>query len=649
LQAAAELSDEFVDGAYFVPLAPLRSAAALRDTVATTLELGPEDDVVERMRSLNAVVVLDNAEHLEGAAEEISGLRVGASLLLVTSRAPLHLTDEHELALDPLATDAAAELFVARAADHGRAFPVDDVVRAVCRRVDNLPLAIELAAARVKLLAPAALLARLDHALPLLEGGARDAPARQRTLRAAIEWSYDLLAVDEQTAFLRLSVFRGTFAVDVAEAVTGAALPALEALVDQSLLKSGGESRLLMLETLREFGLEQLEAAGELAALELRHARYYAARLREAEPLLRGPRTPELLGWFLDEEDNLRAMLDRLEVHDVPAAVAAASRLASYWTAHGRLREGRRRLEWAVANRDVPDGERARALRALADVCGRLGDTPAAQEAAHEAVELAAAAGDLTTLARALHECSWAAKESGDLAAAVDFAEQAWTTAKATGDARLAAGMADQLGGRLLGVGRLDEAEPLIAAAVETLRAEGDAINEAVGWSNWGFLAFRRGEYVVARDRYRRCEALLRAVDHRPALATCLLALGRTELVLGDPPAAAAILAETVEIAVDIGAIAESLRAATWIGFAAHGVEPRLAVRLAAASLALRSRHAVRGDAHEVLEDGYLQTLRESLDLDEYAREERAGELMSLDETYELALSLAARRLDSPA
>jgi predicted ATPase/class 3 adenylate cyclase len=647
LQAAAELSETFEGGTFFVALAPIRSAERLHATVAAALELPPDADVVERLGTARSLVVLDNAEHLPGAGEEIAKLRVGESVLVVTSRAPLHLVGERELPLDPLPENAAAELFVARVADHGRAVEPDETVRAICRRLDNLPLALELAAARVKVLAPAGLLQRLEHALPLLEGGPGDAPVRQQTLRAAIAWSHDLLDDNERAAFRRLSVFRGTFAVEVAEAVSGAELGTIESLVDQSLLKPIGESRLLMLETLREYAREQLDAAAETDDYTLRHAAHYAEHLREIEPILRGPRTAEFLAWFVEEEDNLRAMLDRLVERNLQAAATAASLLAPFWAALGRFREGRARLEAFAWSPGLGSAERAETLRALADMCGRLGDLDSADEAAREAGDVAATVADAALVARALNERSWVAHLRGDEDAATAFAEEAWTAARASGDARLAAACGGQYGTRLVHLGRLDEGERLIMESVEALRSHGDVASEAVELSNLANLAFIRGDYALARDRYERCQTLFRDLDHRAALATCLLGLGGSTLGCGDHVAALRALAEALDLGSASGALLESVAAAGSIGLASAHVDPPRAARLIEAARSQRSRHGIlMAPADEQFERERVDVLEQVIGADSYAREARAGRELSLDETIELARSLVEVALD---
>ena len=273
---------------YFVGLAPLRELGAVRPAVADAVGLGPDADLGAWLAGRRVLLVLDNLEHLRGVDTVVSELLVGATVVLATSRGPLRLSSEHELPVEPLARDAAVELFVSRAAAAGRQIAADATVGEICRRLDDLPLAIELAAARVRLLSPTALLQRLDASLSLLTGGARDLPERHQTLRATIEWSHDLLTPDEQAAFRRLSVFRGSFTLEAAEAIAGADLDQVATLVEQSLVKPLGDDRFFLLETLREYARERLDGAGERDEYALRHAHWYLERLEEQHPQMVG-------------------------------------------------------------------------------------------------------------------------------------------------------------------------------------------------------------------------------------------------------------------------------------------------------------------------------------------------------------------------
>jgi predicted ATPase len=389
LQAAAELSEEFLDGTFFVALAPLRGAKAVRSTLADAVGLQPDDDLAGWLASRRVLLVLDNLEHLPGVAAIVSELLVGDVVVLATSRARLHLSAERELPVEPLPDEAAAELFVSRAAAAGASIAVDQTVTAVCRRLDNLPLAIELAAARAKLLSPAALLQRLEQALPLLASGAVDVPERQRTLRATIDWSHDLLDADAQAAFRRLSVFRGSFTLDAAEAITRADLDQLAALLDHSLLQALGDERFFLLETLRTYARDRLDEAGETADYALRHARWFLDRLHANYPDRLGARQPEIVAWYDADEDNLRAMLDRLSDAAPIEAARAAYMLHFFWRTRGAVAEEHERLRGLLARGGLPTQSRAALLVRLADVDMHVGRVDASEAAAREALALA--------------------------------------------------------------------------------------------------------------------------------------------------------------------------------------------------------------------------------------------------------------------
>ena len=254
LQAAAELVPEFRDGVFWVPLAPLRDWRLVLP--AAEHELGAKVSLAEHIDERRMLLLFDNFEHVADAAADVATLLAACPNLkvLATSRAPLRVAGEHEFPVEPLPENEAVELFRQRAA----VTEPMDAVHEICRRLDGLPLAIELAAARTRLLAPDKLLERLDHRLTVLRGGLRDAPERQQTLRATIEWSHDLLNDRERGLFARLAVFRGGFTVDAAESVCDAELDELESLVEKSLLRRSSTGRLGMLETIYEFATEQL-------------------------------------------------------------------------------------------------------------------------------------------------------------------------------------------------------------------------------------------------------------------------------------------------------------------------------------------------------------------------------------------------------
>jgi len=368
LQVAAELVDEFQDSVYFVSLAPVQDPALVAPTMAQAA--GVRD--LEDLRHAEALLLLDNFEHLLPAANEVGELLAGSSKLklLATSRVRLRLTGEREFALDPLPQAQAVEFFVERAREVKRDVRFDDSVEEICRRLDGLPLALELAASRVKILDPPLLLERLERRLPLLTGGARDAPERQQTLRATIEWSYDLLDPRLQRVFSCLAAFRGTFSLDAAERVATADLDEIAGLVDWNLLKPIGQGRFLMLETIREYGVELLDASGESDEIRDRHLDFFLALVVEAEPNLTGPDQRQWYDRLRLEQDNLReALAYACDSGDGERALMLAGTIWRFWWNRGYTDEAGHWYERAFA---VEEGASVEArARAVFRVCSR--------------------------------------------------------------------------------------------------------------------------------------------------------------------------------------------------------------------------------------------------------------------------------------
>jgi predicted ATPase len=308
LQAAAEAAPEYADGVFWVPLQALRDPNLVELTIAQAVGAG--DDLAVHLGPKRALLLLDNFEQLIGAAQSLGDLcaRLPNLTLLVTSREPLHLAAEREYPVPPLREVEAAAFFVERARAVDPGFADDPAVFEICRRLDCLPLALELAAARVKTLSTEDLLRRLDKRLPLLTGGPRDAPERQRTLRATIGWSYELLTPDARRVFADLAVFAGGCTLEAAEEVCRTDIDAIAELVDKSLLRREGQ-RYFMLETIGEYALERLAAGGEVAELRQRHAEYYLELARSIEEMIRSPQAAALLDRLERDHDNLRAAL----------------------------------------------------------------------------------------------------------------------------------------------------------------------------------------------------------------------------------------------------------------------------------------------------------------------------------------------------
>jgi len=347
LETAAEFVGRTADGVFWVPLAAVSDAELVLPEIAHAL--GARDDLAGFLRDRDVLLLLDNLEHLLAAAATLSGLLAGSERLklLVTSRSPLRVSGEYEYSLEPLAPGDSATLFCERARSIGRDFAPDETVDDICRRLDGLPLAIELAAARTKLLGLDTLRDRLEHTLPLLTGGGRDAPERQRTLRATIEWSYQLLDDDASELFARLAVFAGSFSLAAAEEICTASLDALSTLVDVSLLKAIGEDRFLLLETIHEYARELLDTRVDADEVHRRHAAYFAALAEDAYAGRMDAEAESAVRLELDHDD-LRAALDWFAATDPEDELRLVGALGWFWLSHSHLEEGTRRLAHAL-------------------------------------------------------------------------------------------------------------------------------------------------------------------------------------------------------------------------------------------------------------------------------------------------------------
>ena len=369
IETAAELVGDHKAGTFWVELAPLRDASLVMAEIGKTL--GASNGLEEHVGEREMLLVLDNLEQVIEAAPELAHLVEACSnlRLLVTSRERMRVRGEIEYPVSPLAESDAVELFLARAGlDHA-----DDEVRALCRALDDMPLAIELAAARASVLTPAQILERLSKRLDLLKGG-RDADPRQRTLRSTIEWSHDLLDRDDQRLFGRLAVFVGGCTLETAEEVADADLDTLQSLADKSLLRRT-DDRFWMYETIREFALEHLEASGQAGELRRRHAGHYLALAEGAAPHLRHE-SAEWLDRFEQEHDNIRAALDLFEAEaDDELATRLGAAVWRLWSLRGYISEGHQRVERLVGLEAGPPPARAYLLSGAADLAMDAGDS----------------------------------------------------------------------------------------------------------------------------------------------------------------------------------------------------------------------------------------------------------------------------------
>jgi predicted ATPase/class 3 adenylate cyclase len=517
LEAAAELVGRVPDGVFWVPLAGISDAELVLPEIAQAL--GAREDLEGFLRERRLLILVDNAEHLRDAAPALAGLLAGARglQLLVTSRASLRISGEHELTVEPLETAAAVELLRERASAVGRDLSADATAEAICRRLDGLPLAIELAAARSKLLGAEALLHRLDRALPLLTGGTRDAPERQRTLRAAVAWSYALLDADAQRSFRSLSVFAGGFSLDAAEAVCGADLDTIGALVDASLVKRAGEDRFLLLETIREFADEQLAESRASVEVLARHTRFFSDLAAEAYAA-RGQSEAEWAQRLEADHDNLRAALDRES-----DTLELAGLLGWFWLTHSHLVEGAGRLERALPGARGGVAA-ARALVAAGALAGQRGRRDQAEELFSRGIAAWRTAADARELATALDTFGWFlffADENERGLAAFEESLELWRSIDGDRGATRALTGVCQL---LVAQGDVDRAETLSRELLERSQQDRDLRSEHFAIHFLADCALISADYEAAERLYR--ESLRAALPLGDVLETTFEVLG---------------------------------------------------------------------------------------------------------------------------
>jgi non-specific serine/threonine protein kinase len=578
---AARVMGGFPEGVRFVPLAAISDASLVPVSIAQGMGLQDSRDgpLLEHLSGYlgdrKLLLVLDNFEHVLAAGEFVQELLAGSTQLriLVTSRSPLHLSGEQEFPVPALrvpepggapsvtavAACESAQLFAARAAALVPGFAIDEqnagAIAGIVERLDGLPLAIELAAARVKLLPPAVILARLEDPLGLLVSGGRDAPDRQRTLRATIAWSYDLLTEAARRLLAAASVFRGGISLESIEAVCAEALhlgvpvlDALQQLVDHSLLRLVVPSALMpryaMLETVREFAAGRLNTLPDAAAIRAAHAAQFG---RLAKDLARPPCWPARDGLDLLELEhgNFRVALDWYRREDPSAALRLANRLTAFWSARGHFSEGRRRLGELLELVPDHDPGRVDALSGAAWLATDQGDRASAIPLLDESIERARATHDVVREATALYYRGRAKQIIGDPAGGAADIERAWEL-QADGGADLAA---------------------------------------ALWWA--GAAAMFEDDLGLAIERFERCAELSGALGLPAIEARALQLLGVSRLELGDLHGAKSALGKGVPAIADIGdrfAIPVGLSALA--GLAAKGGRPRAALRLAGAAAA---------------------------------------------------------------
>lgn len=721
LQVAAELVDTFSDGVWFVPLAPLRHADLVISAIAQTLSVGQLSDqsltksLIDALEDKHLLIFLDNFEHVTASSSSLGQLIAACPKLkvLVTSRAVLHLYGEQELSVQPLvlpdlkrmpvvddlASIESVRLFVERAQAVKTGFAVTEAnaasIAAICVRLDGLPLAIELAAARVRMLPPGALLARLDNQLKLLTGGGVDRDPRQQTLRGTIAWSHDLLDSSEKGLFRRLAVFAGGFSIEAGEAVANGGedlildvFDGMASLVEKSLLRqeSDGERepRFVMFESVREFGIESLINSGEAEQVRQHHAEYYLSFAEQAEPHLSGPEQIFWLDQLEQEQGNLDAALRWLhDQRQTRLALRLAGALGPFWSLRGHFSQGRSHLDalLAMAGMEHSQQERTKALNAAGVLAESQGDFHRASELYEESLAIARQLGDARVVAQALNNLGSVAISWSDLDRAQVTLEEALDAAREVGDKY-------EMATSLVDLGRVAHMRSDFEAATD-LYQKGLIIFREIGnhsqisktLNNLGSVAQEQGRNDRAETLLKESLTLHRAVGDTRSVAGTLVNLGEVARVQGNDEYAAELYGQSKAMAEEIGdklgmAIAIENHARLlrdhddycqaglfykqaftfyrgifdWIGvidclnglasMAMVSGPPESAVRLFGAAAALRDAHALPSRAGDDPMCSALENAREILGQDTFPTICEQGRTMSLEEAWEEAQTL---------
>ena len=654
VQVATGLVERFPGGTHFVPLASLSDPDLIASVIVQTLGIreGGSQSPLEVLKqnfqdSLRApmLLVLDNFEHLVQAAPIVADLLAISPHLkiMVTSREPLHVYGENEFPVPPLMLPdvrsippvealsqyPAVALFAQRAVAVKPDFDLTrenaPAVIEICARLDGLPLAIELAAARVKVLSPSSLLARLASRLQLLTGGSRDLPQRQQTLRAAIDWSYDLLTAPEQKLFRRLSVFVGGCSLEGAEAACDTKggldldlLDGIASMVDKSLVQqidqTTGESRFVMLETIREYGLEKLAASGEEASTRRAHAAYCLV-LAEEEPTGSGK---EWLEQFAFEHANFRAALEWLtETGDARWGLRLGTALFRFWETREYFAEGRDSLGklLKLPGAAVPNKARARALFAAGALASEQGDYASADALIGESLEIARQSGDKQGAAIYLNALGIIARDRGDLSVARSLLEESLMLWRELGDQKSVARSLSNLANIVKMQGDNAGAGSLYGEGLSIFRRIGDWTGVAWSMNYQGDVARDQGDSAAARTIYEESLAIFRELDDRWGIAGTLADLGSLAREQGNYPTANSMYRESMKLFQELGHQRGIARLLEYFACsAAAQLESERSLWLAGAAAALRKTiGAPLTSAEETKLEASLHSARQAL------------------------------------
>src|SRR6266446_5530856 len=569
VEVANGLVESFPGGTHFVSLSSLSDPGLIASVIVQALgirEAGGQSPLEILKKNLQEssrapmLLLLDNFEHLVQAAPTVAELlATGPNLkIMVTSRAALHVYGEHEFPVPPLALPdsrsmpsvqvllqcPAVALFVQRATVAKPDFELNrenaSAVAEICARLDGLPLAIELAAARVKVLSPSSMLTRLTSRLQLLTGGSRDLPQRQQTLRAAIDWSYDLLNAAEQKLFRRLSVFGGGCTLEGVEAVCDTKgdldldlLDGMASMVDKSLAqqieRANGESRFMMLETIREYALEKLQASGEESSTKRAHAAYCLVLAEEEATEQSGTEGAEWVVRFALEHDNFRAGLEWLtETGDAEWGLRLGTALFRFWEIREYFAEGRERLGrlLQLTGAAAPTKARTRALFAAGVLAGEQGDYASADALISESADIARQLGDKTGVAVSLNAKAVHSRDRGDVAIAHALFEESLALWRELGDLKAVARALSNLANVVKLQGDYDRARSLYAECLSIFRGLGDRTGVAWSLNYQGDVARDQGDFAAAQTLYEQCLAIFRELGDRWGIAGTLADLG---------------------------------------------------------------------------------------------------------------------------
>ncbi len=592
LQVAADLLDDFRDGVWFVELAALTDPDLVASSIAGVLHIAESagqpllQSLEEYLHQKQALLVLDNFEQVLAAAPLVESLLKATSgvKILVTSRVPLALYGEQDYQVPPLSVPdpkhlppleqltqyEAVRLFIERAQAAKTGFAVTNesapAVAEICVRLDGLPLAIELAAARIRLFPPTALLARLDQRLKILTGGARSMAARHQTLRAAIDWSYHLLTPGEQQLFRRLAVFQGGRTLEALEAVCNGAgdlgvevVVGVEALVSQSLLQVreglGGEARFWLLETIHEYAREQLTVSGEEPAVRDYHLTYFRGRAEAAAGQLYGPNQITWLETLAAEHDNLRAAL-AWALLDVPqeAGLRLAAAIWPFWELHGHLAEGRQWLERALQQRlEAPPALQARLCSGAGTLAWQQADYAGATDYHARALELYRVIGDQQGVAFALNNIGVQLMDQGEFAKGYPVLAESLHVQRQIADQPGIARTLNNLGLITLYQGDTAEAQRLLAESLVLHRQLQDKGAIAANLDNLGDVALEEGDLTAAQQHFRESLSLRRELGSKGRLAYGLEGLAKTAGAAGDGERAARLFGAAATLRGTIG------------------------------------------------------------------------------------------------